>query len=84
MVSANYPFAKIKEISQSNYDDIEKLNRIDGYEFKIIEAVIRWSQQDEFWKQNIRSTSKLREKFETLLVKAQSKFNERKVVDFDN
>jgi hypothetical protein len=84
LVSKNYPFMKSKEIKQENYDDIEKLNRVDGYSFDIIKAVIDWSQQDDFWKQNIRSTKKLREKFETLLVKVSGKLNERKVVNFDN
>jgi hypothetical protein len=84
LVSKNYPFMKSKEIKQENYDDIEKLNRVDGYGFDIIKAVIDWSQQDDFWKQNIRSTKKLREKFETLLVKVSGKLNERKVVNFDN
>lgn len=83
LVCSNYPFVKKKEIVQANYDDIEKLNSLDGYSFDIIRAVIDWSQKDDFWKQNIRSTKKLREKFEQLLVKVSGKLNERKVVNFD-
>lgn len=82
-VCNNYPFTKKKKIDQHNYDDINNLNRLDGYDFDVIKAVIEWSQQDDFWKQNIRSTAKLRDKFETLLVKVSGKINDRKVVNFD-
>lgn len=52
--------------------DIEKLHRIDGYDYEIIKSVMDWSQQDDFWKQNIRSGSKLRKQFENLLVRIKS------------
>lgn len=60
---------KQKELEQWQ-EDIEKINRIDGYDYAIIQAVIAWSQDDDFWKKNIRSGSKLRKQFERLLVEA--------------
>lgn len=49
--------------------DINKLVRLDGYDPKLVEAVIRWSQQDEFWRQNVRSGGALRKHFVKMLVK---------------
>lgn len=47
--------------------DIDKLNRLDGRDWKDIEAVIRWVKTPgEFWFPNIMSGKKLREKFPTL------------------
>lgn len=50
---------------------IEALHRIDGYEFDMIEKVCKWSQDNSFWKQNILSATKLREKFAQLLLAMQ-------------
>ena len=47
--------------------DMDKLMRIDGYTPDDVEMVLRWSQDDRFWRDNIRSPYKLREKFDTLL-----------------
>lgn len=58
---------------QSWAADIDKMQRIDGNTFDEIELIIRWSQQDCFWLQNILSASKLREKFPELWIKAKSK-----------
>lgn len=41
-------------------DPIDKLNRLDGREWAEIEAVIRFTQQDEFWRKNIKSAGALR------------------------
>lgn len=50
--------------------DIEKLNRIDNRSYESIEKMIRWVQNDDFWKTNIQSPYKLREKYNTLILKA--------------
>jgi phage replication O-like protein O len=42
--------------------DIEKLHRIDGLSWSQIQALIRWCQADQFWRSNILSGKKLREK----------------------
>jgi hypothetical protein len=50
--------------------DIEKIHRIDGYEWEVIRGVIKWSQADEFWSQNILSGGKLRAKMPQLVLKS--------------
>lgn len=53
--------------------EIERMKRIDGRnEADIIEA-LTFATTDSFWKSNIRSTKKFREKFETLIVQSKSK-----------
>jgi hypothetical protein len=42
----------------------------DGYPVDHVIRVLEWSQQDSFWKGNIHSVPKLREKFGQLLLKA--------------
>jgi hypothetical protein len=58
---------------------IDALNRLDGYSFEQIESVLIWSQQNHFWKTNILSATKLREKFAQLLLNMQEE--ERKATD---
>lgn len=40
--------------------EIERMNRIDGFSYDDIIAILKFSQSDEFWKNNILSTKKLR------------------------
>lgn len=51
-------------------EHIDKMIRIDKRTVAMIEKIIRWSQNDEFWHKNILSTSKLREKFDDLVFKS--------------
>ena len=53
--------------SDKSVKAMERLLRIDGRTYDEVSAVIAWSQTDEFWLSNIRSTEKLRDKFDTLL-----------------
>lgn len=48
---------------------IDLMIRIDGRQIEDIEKVIDWCQRDSFWKCNILSTAKLREKFDQLYIK---------------
>ncbi len=77
-VKKRYPFVKDKTEKQliADYEEMNRLHRIDGYDYDTIDLVIRFSQYDNFWRQNIRSVSKLRKQFETLLIQAQSKIKE--------
>lgn len=77
LIKTNYSFLKDKDESQTKKDceEMNKINRLDGYNYEVIEEVIKWCQQDSFWKQNIRSVGKLREKFEELLVKIKGKID---------
>ena len=43
-------------------ETIEKLHRIDGYDFETIEKVIIWGRTNEFWSQNFISIAALRKK----------------------
>lgn len=73
-VRTNYPFIKPPSEAKlcKDHEEMNRLHRIDGYGYDVIEAVIFWSQQDNFWKQNIRSVGKLRKQFDTLLIKAKT------------
>lgn len=69
--------SKIKEnnpkFKQPNIDqwanDMDKIIRLDKREPEEIKAVIAFCQSDEFWKSNILSPKKLREKFDMLYMK---------------
>lgn len=78
LVVANYPFLKPKKPASKAYEAINRLHRLDGYDYRTIEAIIRWSQQDEFWRQNIRSAEKLRKQFEQLLIRAKANIEKNK------
>lgn len=56
---------KLQDWSQS----IDYLIRLDNRTPEEIEKVILWSQQDDFWKNNILSTSNLRKNFDQLYLK---------------
>ena len=49
----------------------------DGYSAEQVEALIRWSQSDEFWRSNILSMPKLREKRLTLIGQMQRRNHSR-------
>ncbi len=48
---------------------IDRMIRLDNRKADDIEAVIKWSQVDEFWQNNILSTQSLRNKFDQLKMK---------------
>lgn len=53
--------------------DFDKLNRIDGYSWEDIKETLGWSQQDEFWKNNILSGQTFRKQFVKLFLTMTSK-----------
>ena len=55
--------------------DIEKLHEIDERSIEDIRSAIIWCQKDSFWKSNILSAAKLREKFSTLYMKINGGLN---------
>jgi predicted phage replisome organizer len=65
----NKNFTMKKPNLQTWATHIDKIIRIDGRSAEEIKKVIEWSQQDDFWKQNIRSTSKLRKQYAQLCMK---------------
>lgn len=52
--------------------DVDLMLRIDKRNIEDIRKVINFSQHDNFWKSNILSTGKLRNKFDQLILKANS------------
>lgn len=47
-------------------DEIDKMHRIDGREWRRIAGAIDWSQRDEFWHQNILSGANLRKHYDRI------------------
>lgn len=69
LIKRNYPDWQMRGKVETWAEHIEKLHRIDGRTYKQIEYMIRWTQAHDFWRQNILSTAKLREKFNELIPK---------------
>lgn len=67
LIQQNNPEWKMRGTRETWAEHIEKLHRIDERTYEQIEVMIRWTQADSFWKQNILSTAKLREKFNDLI-----------------
>lgn len=69
-IAKNFP--QLKEPTEADKQrwaaDFDKCNRIDGYDWDRIADVLKFSQQSQFWRKNIRSGSKFREKFDRLLI----------------
>lgn len=71
-------FARIKrnndEAKEPNYqawsDEFRKLVELDGKSVPNVKLVIEWCQQDSFWKANILSAKKLRDKYDQLKVQS--------------
>jgi hypothetical protein len=68
VVKDRYPFMPDPNLGQWA-EDIDKLHRIDKYEPELVQAVIKWSQQDPFWRQQVRSGANLRKHFNQMLVR---------------
>lgn len=67
LIQQNNPEWKMRGTREAWAEHVEKLHRIDERTYEQIEVMIRWVQSDSFWKQNILSTAKLREKFNDLI-----------------
>lgn len=72
LMRSNNPSAKEPNY-QSWAKSIDLMLRLDNRTPELIADVIVWCQFDDFWKCNILSTSKLREKFDALTVKMNQK-----------
>lgn len=69
-VQSRYPYVNEPNIEQWA-DDIDKLVRVDKQPLDYIKLALLFSQQDTFWRQQVRSGANLRKHYEKLLVKAQ-------------
>lgn len=75
----NNPNARVPKTEKQKYqwiDALEKIHRLDGYSYDEIKQVIVWCQNDDFWKANILSTKKLREKMPTLILQMRRRGNQ--------
>ena len=88
MKLAMYLFAKIKENNpehrsltdaqkQSWADHIRLMIERDNRTAEQIKNMIDWCQNDEFWKQNILSTAKLRKQYDTMRPKATAEYQRK-------
>lgn len=69
-VILRYPYTKQPNLEQWA-DDIDKLVRCDRQPLDNVKIALLFSQQDTFWRQQVRSGANLRKHYEHLLVKAQ-------------
>lgn len=67
--------ARVPEIEglQTWCSEFDKILRIDKRELEDLKKVLVYSQTDSFWQSNVLSPSKLREKFDTLLMQSNNK-----------
>lgn len=70
-ITRNNPKAKIPTNLNKWNDEMERIERLDKYDYMQIRSVIDWCQEDHFWKGNILSVPKLREKMGTLIMQMQ-------------
>lgn len=62
---------KSPNITEKWVHDMEKIIRLDKRSPEEVDACIRWSQANDFWKANILSPAKLRAKFDTMRLQAE-------------
>ena len=82
-----FPGAKIPKTQEEKRRwavEIERMKRLDGREEADIIEALTYATTDVFWKSNIRSTKKFREKFETLIVQSREKKKGRRVNSFND
>lgn len=72
LIQANNPEWVMRGSIEKWAEDIDKLHRIDGRSYEQIGYMIKWTQGDSFWKQNILSAGKLRDKFNDLIPKVRA------------
>lgn len=72
----NYPGSKVPDTDEKKYKwckQIEYLKRLDKRSEDDIWEALTYATTNSFWKTNIRSTEKLRDQFETLILQARNK-----------
>lgn len=77
LIAANDPDGSRPTVSKRWAEAEDRLQRLDGRSAQQIEVVIRWVQADEFWRSNVLSMHKLREKYPALVQKALSERPQR-------
>lgn len=75
-IASEMPNAKIPDNDKSIddwCDHVEKMKRLDKQSETDIWSTLLYATSDSFWKSNIRSTKKFREKYETLFLQSKNK-----------
>ena len=80
LIKENNPAWYVKPNWDQWAEDIRKIREIDSRTEEQIKFIIEWAQNDNFWKGNILSPSKLRKQFNTLVVQAKAKGKKGMVV----
>ncbi len=70
LIKDNNPDWYVKPNWDTWAKDIDKIIRLDNRTYEQVKFMIEWVQADDFWSQNVLSPSKLREKFNDLVVRA--------------
>jgi hypothetical protein len=65
------------------HKDMELLHRIDNYSLEQIEFVIKWVQNDSFWRSNVLSPAKLRKQFGALLLQSRGGNNSKRLTNIN-
>lgn len=77
LVSLILKFDKSRKISQTTYkswsNDIRKIVEVDGRTYQLVNDIIDYTSNNEYWSKHITSGSSLRSKFDTIVI--QSKLN---------
>lgn len=60
-------------------EQVRLMRESDGRTYEQIKFLVEWSQNDNFWRANILSTGKLREKFDTLVSHMKRKVGESEI-----
>lgn len=69
LIDANGSGAKTRPASKAWHDPCRLMLTADKRPWQEVEQVIRWCQADGFWRSNVMSMAKLREKYPQLLLK---------------
>lgn len=72
-ILGNNPNARTPTSLQKWAGDFDRMIRLDKRPIPEIEAVMEFSQRDSFWRSNILSAGKLREKYDQLYLKGKAK-----------
>jgi hypothetical protein len=78
LIKENNPTHKQPNI-ESWAEEIRKMREIDKRTEQQIEFIMKWAQNDNFWRGNILSTKKLREKFDQLVMQCKNKIDSNKI-----
>ena len=62
--------SRLPSVTNKWIQDMEKIMRLDGRTPQQVELAIRWCQKNSFWKANILSPAKLRDKYDQLRLQA--------------